>query len=185
MSKFPLSVDCSWASAFVCDSAQVSFDFSTKYLNDLCEVDEAMSLLEKDDQDRLDQEMKSAANAEVDRKSFLETFRGKCKEIIDKNGGGPKKKAKKNGVAVPQQKWTAEVPFEEAKALKPPDASLWRGFNRGEYWGHCKPYSRVVASWAKHGSECNALQHVLRSLWRQSLEKQGLDTGSCPVLGLF
>ena len=185
MSKFPLSVDCLWTSAFVCDSAKVSFDFSTKYLNELCEVDEAMTLLEKDDQDRMQQEMKSAANAEEERKSFVEIWRAKSTEIIEKSGGGPKKKAKKKGDKSEELKWTAEIPFEQAKALKPPDASLWRGFNRGEYWGHCKPYSRVVASWTKHGSERNALQHVLRSLWKQSLEKHGLDTGKCPVQGLF
>ena len=76
-----------------------------------------MSLLEKDDQDRLDQEMKSAANAQVDRKSFLETFRGKCKDIIDKNGGGPKRKASIGGIANPTAGLLPAGPSMAASAM--------------------------------------------------------------------
>ena len=70
-----------WCVLRLGSATKVGFDCHTKYLQDLCEVDDAMTLLDKDDQERFQQELKQAETAAGQRKEFEASFNSKHKDI--------------------------------------------------------------------------------------------------------
>lgn len=74
---------------------------------------------------------------------------------------------------------------QEVKAMLPPGASCWRSnLGSGQWWVHLPPHPRISKSWTIQG-HYEAAQFVLKGVWRQWLDDNGLTTADCPVAGLF
>ena len=95
-----------------------------------------------------------------------------------------KAKAKAGAGPPPRQPLPSTIPQSEARRFVPPGCYIWRGLDRSEWCGHCAPRKRVSASWHQYTEE-GALRLVVRMLWSQYLEKEGLGRDACPYTDLF
>ena len=168
----------------------VSFDQCLQFWESLQCVDEACAVLDKDDQQRMEAAINHDKEMAESRAAFKKEYLHRWNDVREAKAAAepaPKKKARKAPLPppAPARVWTFAMSLEEAKALKPVGSFVWRGFTRGEWWGHLKPYPRYCASFAAFGGEDMALKHVLQRLWRQRLELDGFPDDACPVAGLF
>eukprot|EP00969_Alexandrium_andersonii_P203749 9002740-Alexandrium_andersonii.AAC.1 len=147
---------------------------------EIAQLDAAIETFDHFDQDAVVGEKQRASRRVEDRQALASEYVAKKHALAQASSGS--KRAKKG-----PQKRTAlpsTIPQAEAKRYLPPDAHIWRGLVRGEWAGHLRPYPRCSARWADH-SEDGALKVVLRMLWRQHFELNGLSEADCPIEGLF
>jgi hypothetical protein len=145
----------------------------------LLEIDEAANLLEQNDVTVLRDEQKHVRLEAESRKDFASLFKEKRLSLA-KAKPKAKGKAKAKSVA---PKLDSKIEQPEARKLIPPGSSIWRGLTKGQWCGHLPPYVRVSRPWALN--ETASCMWVIRELWLQYLEANGLDQDSCTVEGLF
>ena len=131
------------------------------------DVDAAVEVMDPRDRDDLKREQKTTKSSQDERVLFAHEYKGLCKTL----------RAKRKGVKA--QKLPAAIPHEHCKKYLPPGCSAWRGLARGEWWGHCPGYKRVKADWSQHGEQA-AMMKVLKTMWQQHCEKNGLDASHIP-----
>ena len=155
-------------------------DSSSSFVESLLEVDEAVDLLEKGDVDLLRAEQKGACTRLEGREVFAKEYKEAKQAQRAQKASGSRRKAR-----VPAR---SDVPFtilhSEAKDFVPPKSSIWRGLTRNSWHGHREGRKRVSASWALWG-ESGAMRQVLKLLWGQHLEMEGMEVEDCPFTGLF
>lgn len=148
----------------------------------LLQVDEAVQVLDRHDQDKMEQRQKQCMSEVAARNSFTVAYAKKAVSLSAQRG----KKAR--GSASGEQR-TQVLPHhidqKTARGLIPPKTCIWRDTSRGGWCGHCPPNVRAGESFAKHGGSEAALLAVLGRLWLQALEIQGKDVSHCPIQGLF
>ena len=138
--------------------------------DEIYEVEEAMEVLDKFDIDKLKQEKKDAEQ----RAAAFEAFRAEYST----------KAAVVRAAAVPAAVDDKELPDfhilqSQAKEFVPVGSSIWRSA-QGGWNGHCPPFKRCSATFAKHGGSEGALTYVLKKLWFLHCTKTGDPMTSCP-----
>ena len=154
-------------------------DSSSSFVESLLEVDEAVDLLEKGDVDLLRAEQKGACTRLEGREVFAKEY---------KEAKQAQRAQKASGYRRSKKPARSDVPFtilhSEAREFLPPKSSIWRGLTRNSWHGHREGRKRVSASWALWG-ESGAMRQVLKLLWGQHLEMEGMEVEDCPFTGLF
>ena len=70
------------------------------------------------------------------------------------------------------------VPQATAKTFLPPGASIWKDRTRMAWNAHMPPRARISEPWG--ACEVVALSKILKRVWAQHLEIEGLDATHCP-----
>ena len=150
-----------------------------KFASTLLLCDEAMQVMDQQDHERFNTEMKHARNTIQEVNDLLLLYKEKRTSMKGKGKG-------KGGVKYPKKMGgnVHHITQAEGKAYIPDGASLWQGVTRGEWWGHFPPFSRVYSSVADHGPE-GAFYKVLQGLWKQYNFVWALPEASCPIAGVF
>ena len=168
-------------------------DLASHFAPALLDLDEALEVLEKDDQRKVTEEQKSTVTHQKERSDFAACFRKKREEIrVAVAGPKAKAKAKVKGKGKgkeppePPFRWDSDISHADAKRLIPPGSSIWRGLTRREWCGHHEVSGaiRVRAPWDGLGGQQAALKNVVGRLWRQHLEHWGLPETDAPA-GMF
>lgn len=144
---------------------------SEQYSPTLLQMDSAVEVLEVDDQRAVHEEQKSSLSQQRERQAFVLEYQSRRAQV----GTRTTSKAKK---------WPSAVTLKIAKSLAPPGCSLWHGYTRRQWCGHCPPAKRISASWDMPGGEQAAVRDVCQRLWRQHCELKALPLSVAPE-GLF
>lgn len=166
---------------------------SMHFGEELLEMDAAIEVIDCKDREEVQQERKSAGNKKPEFETLSKAFKEKRQEVqaAAKPAKRPTTTALKSdarGGASSSSSRPAVIPktITHAEAIQylPPGCAVWRSNTRNEWWGHCKPFKRVVVPWML-GEESSAMFLVLRKLWVQHLELTGQGPESCPYQGLL
>lgn len=164
------------------------------------ELDEGLSALDKDEEKDARRQQNTEKVEQRLREDFTERFRKTCVRVR------PKAKAKASGSArgsgsqasgrrrraspVGEERGYAAVPpgaitQQQAKALLPPGASVWKDNHTGNWQSHFPGYRRSSRSWNRYGHRESALE-VVRDAWRHYAIHNGWQVADCsPPQGLF
>lgn len=161
-----------------------------QFSEELLEMDAAIEIIDSRDRDEVQQERKAATNKKQDIDTFSKAFRAKREQVRTLcakkakpgnrgRGGGSSSSSASRPAVLPKT-----ITQAEAKQFLPAGCAVWRSNTRNEWWGHCKPFKRVVVPWVL-GEESSAMFIVLKRLWQQHLEKTGEGPEACPFEGLL
>jgi hypothetical protein len=161
---------------------------------ELATSEEAMEVLEQRDSKIVSKHLLEAEVQKQELQSFTEQYKVKHNKVCPPAVAVVKAKGRvKKGQAASSSTGarhynpiypTGTISLADAKAMCPPGAIVWSGKGIGNWQGHFPPFPRVSRSWAKY-SEPVALQLVLRDLWKNHLDVNGLGKSDCPIQGLF
>lgn len=171
---------CSVCSRRLCRMTQAA---SHDNVEDLLTMEEAAECLDKDDH-KMMQKMGATSKAKAaEAHEFRQQVIAKRRSLPSSGRASSSsgRGAAQPGFSVPQR---GDIPHEAASQMKPPGAFVWRSLTDGAWLGRLPPHGEVSRSWRRHGERDACLQ-VLRHLWQQYLDLQGLDHDSCPIQGLF
>ena len=147
----------------------------------IMEVEEAVECLHPDDHKEFKDVEEKAATNRSDRSTFRDEFRKQAGVVRAR--AKPKAKAKAKAKALPRKDFPTTLTQAEAKAYLPAGCSVWRAISHSAWAGHCPPHPRISSSWSL--GEFEAMREVIRRLWRQHLDKEGLDNSACPFNNLL
>ena len=159
---------------------------------ELDDCDEAMDVLDKDDQEDLRQAKKKAEQSRAERKQFRRACaarRAKIAAAAAKAKAKAKAAPKAGAKAAP--KALARVPLpagaathSEAKRMMPPNAYVWRSWRNNAWLVRYPPYGSHHRSWVTHGHS-EALRQALVAVWADYLSHNQLGLDACHVRGLL
>lgn len=160
----------------------------------LLEIEEAIEVCDHLDSRKVNQAKKEARSSLESRSIFKEAYVRRATQVHAtakaKASSGRRQSAATSRSTASSASSQRAFPAhhcsqQEAKALLPEGASIWRSLVRGEWCGHLPPHRRVTAPFARHVDSQGALAACLRQLWAQHLEKTGAPLTDCPISGLF
>ena len=164
----------------ICHQRIIGLQAETLMSTEIAQLDAAIETFEYHDREQVSQEQIRAERRVTERNELAAEYKAKLRSQREAlNGKGTKRKAELKYPPLP-----STIPQKTAKKFLPPGAYIWRALQRSEWAAHYKPYSRVSSKWRDHGEQ-GALKIVLRLVWKQYLEHQGLEQNECPVKGLF
>ena len=108
-----------------------------------------------------------------------------------KGSGKRKKKGKGNGDRsfgdpVYGESPTGSLTQAEAKRFIPLGASIWFGYTKSIWCGHCPLDSGISEPWTEFGDSHHAAAiAIIKELWSQYLELEGFEDSDCLVAGLL
>lgn len=147
-------------------------------------IDDAIQVLDRTDYQVIHDaqaKVKVEASARVDFVRAYRERRERVRDVLAK--AQPKEKAsrkRRRGSEPAAPAYPSTISQATAKAFVPPGAHIWRGVSRCDWNGHLEPFRRVRAAWSRHGEE-GAMVEVLKMLWQQHCEKEGLPyPDACP-----
>ena len=154
----------------------------------LLQVNEAVQVLDRDDDKKVEAEKTDVKQRAVARSSLASEYEKKTRIVkatlvaaaaaaaLAAGPAKPKAKAKGKGKCggPPAPKLPATIDHITIKPFTPPGCYVWRGLTRGEWCGHCLPLPRVRCPWSVSGEYAAALS-VLRTLWQQYCMLNGLS----------
>jgi len=146
-------------------------DDSQSFVDALLEIDEAAEVMDKQDLEHLTTEQKAAQASKAQAQDFSSDFVNSRQRLA----------AAQPRVMAPRQTPLPErIEQHEARIYVPPGASIWRGITGRETWnGHMPPRKRIFMSLAEMGDR-GAMLDVLKRLWKQYMELNGLTPECCP-----
>lgn len=152
-------------------------------------VDEGIQMMSKDEEQEFKKEKKLQAARSETVTAFAKEWKGKVTELRTQKAKTPAAKATARKKCLKEYKGPSSIPTggieqDIARQLTPPGTSIWRNNASMGWCGHCKPFRRVSKPASTHGHR-GACLWVLRTVWAQWLELQGLGETSCPIRGLF
>ena len=160
-----------------------ALDQASSLLDALLDTEETCDLFERDDVNALRGEKKGAAR----QQDSLHTFAKEYKEAKQKQQSKTKGRQHNQKGKVSQSFPTA-LPFSilqgEANRYIPPTSSIWRGLTRNSWHGHYPGRKRISSQWIVHG-ESGAMRDIIRWLWVQHCEKEGLELEEVPIRNLW
>lgn len=163
------------------------------------EMDDGLDLIDKAEADTMKQEQKKLKSRAEGANSYREAFKQKARQVRatrqaaeatqppnKRRRGAPKAGAQPalgnmRRPRIPD----GEITQPEAKALLPPDCSIWRQCTVGGWCVDLEGHGRQSALWSKFGGEHASMLHILRNVWRLRLQDWGMDESECPVQHLF
>lgn len=156
----------------------------------MVECDEAMKVMDAEERDDLIKAKRAQHSALQDYATFKQALVEK-REALKASGKwsatrGAAGKAKNTSAYFPKY---PPVPAgmltqPQARALLPPDSSIWRCLNRGEWAVHPQGFSRRSFAWHVYGENLAAIEAV-RYCWRCYLDREGMPIDECLVKNLF
>jgi hypothetical protein len=158
-----------------------NLDNETVFSEALLDIDEAMEVVDRVDQEAFVARQKTAAELLHEKESFAKEY-GEAKFKVTKRTGGKNAFDKMVKRALPLKFAQSEV-----KSFLPPSSHCWKGNTRGEWWCHVQPYSRrIVVRLSSFGNdETKCIAAMLQRAWVLYLEKEGRPRSDCPIEGLF
>jgi hypothetical protein len=157
-----------------------TLDEGSYWCQELLGIDDAVDVVERSDAKLIAQEQDGAANQAASTAQFRKDFRKRAWDARALAEPAPKGKGRGKARLDTREKFPVAVPQQEASRYKPPGCSIWRGWTREEWCGHCPPRKRLVSKDEDYESEYAAMRDVLRRLWIQHLDVKGLPSSSCP-----
>jgi hypothetical protein len=159
----------------------LSFGSSFKVLLD---VEEATSVLDREEQQELMQQQNTAINNLNEKSVFLKAYRKAKHERSE--ASAKVAKALKDSLSGLATALPLLISHANVKKLIPPGAVIWRGNLRGEWWARFKPYTSFHEKLTNHENETEAAKEVIKKLWEQWAEREGVVAkDTCPIVGLF
>lgn len=157
-----------------------------RFSSELLQVDEAIEVLERRDQEVLMKEQKTASERCEEVKRYRAEYARKRQAVhaAAVPAAKAKAKAKAKCKAVAKPKLPCSVPHHELKQYIPEGTSVWRDLTRGAFCAECPPYRRFSKSWHLYGQE-GAMREVVKDLWRLRLQHEGKSLSECPIADLF
>lgn len=152
------------------------------WTSEILEIDEALQCVDRQDQELIVQEKKTAVQRAQETVGILQDYKQRRQDIFAKM---TQREKRKRGPHVTPRSMPFTLTQAEAKQYLPPDASVWRGLTRQSWHGHCAGYRRCQAKWLDHGGEQEALRALMRTLWTQHLDKTGQQYSACPIRDLL
>ena len=147
-------------------------------------MEEAVSVLDREEQQQLQQQQESALSNLEEKNSFVASYVQARREQRER--GSKHSKAVQNSLKQYPTALPLALNQSNVKRLLPSGAVCWRGNVRGEWWGHLRPHTSFHRKLADSASEHECVKEVLQELWTQWCQKEGLDAKSaCPIVGLF
>ena len=161
----------------------------------LLEVDEAVAVLDKDDQqelrDKQDDSKKKLQGMQqfvVDYTAARKAWRATVPEMEEPR---PTRRKTKTSAEVPMKTVIPFVthpelgiPQKDMKAMLPPGAHVWRDNIRGAWAIHLPPWRRLSIPFWLYG-EMEAGLEALREAWRLWCRDNDKETSACNIVGLF
>ena len=149
------------------------------YAATLAEMDEGMQVLDQRDHDEVKSEKKDHVNKTTAREAFAKTYFAK-KEASRKAALKGQKRQKK-GAAAATTTLPSTIAQSCARQYIPAGTSIWRSTTRGAWCGHCPPRKRISEPWSRfEDGDQGALQAILRRMWRQHAELEGIREADLP-----
>lgn len=154
--------------------------------DDLLELDDAAQFLDKDDCKELQREGEKAKSQAAVMQEYRAAVLAKRGRISGVGGGGGVGRHRSSRPSGPRRRIPQEgvIPHESAKSLSPPGSYIWRALTEGAWCGRLPPNGERSRSWRRHGEREACLQ-ILRILWAQWADSEGLPLSAVPVDGLF
>lgn len=159
-------------------------DLQREYSPALLDIEEAVQTFDLHDHQVVSAEQQKARTLEKSQESFVRDFEERRQRVAATQNPGAGKRGKKVATAPARKALPSTIPQSQAKKWVPEGTHIWRGLTRSEWCGHCEPYKRIQASWHLHGEE-GAMRIIIRRLWEQNLEADGLGPEACPFDGIF
>lgn len=172
-------------------------------LTQILEIEEAVQVLDKDEQMDVKREQERVKSAGLQKKDYTQKFQAKRREVqaskaaaseAAAGAGKSRGKGKSKAAAKPKAKSEprpvlrlpeGDLQQVQLRPLCPQGGYIWRGNSQGSWQAHFAPYSRFAASWHLYGHRFAAIL-ALRYLWTCFLEYHGKRCPEdCPVQGLF
>ena len=166
-----------------CHHRVICLTAATTCSHELAQCEAALQTFEQFDHDQVISDQQSSLSKRAERERFGKEFVER-KAALRGGGAGGKSGACKAPKFKKYPGIPSTIPQAEAKRWLPPGCSIWRGVSKCNWNGHYAPYPRCSALWADHGEQ-GALLQVLRLLWSDYLEHNGMHVGDCPIAGLF
>ena len=152
----------------------------------LLDMDDCTDILDRTDVEELKKQQDVEKRNGSSGNTFQLSYTAKARLVFPGPKAKPKAKATAKAKAAPlPPTFTFLTTQQEAKALLPPGASVWRARVKGGWMGHLPPDPRISSMFEDFESQGHALKDILQRLWLQYLTFRGHDTTQCPVVGLF
>merc|ERR1719198_1135806 len=160
-------------------------------VEELLRVDDAVEVMDKEDQKNASGLKATAQEIERVRREFSDCVRSRRQAIAaqaSQQAASSSSSRARRGTAAPRplRPYTAVPPGDltqpQLAARCPPKGHVWKGRRGGTWQGHLPPHSRVSYSWSAYGGREAGLL-VLKDLWGAYMEDTGLQ--ECPVAGLL
>lgn len=168
--------------------AKMSHSASNSMSDVILELDEGQSFLDTDEKRELLSAKKRVGEATKDVSAFKDEYsvRRKACPAPARKGCASRRGP---GVGTPRVSRYPPVPRgmmtqQQAKALLPPGATIWRGLSNGTWNSHLAPFPRKGFQWCVYGENESCLM-CIRHVWELYLEGEGKHVSDCPVQGLF
>lgn len=163
-------------------------DLGGQWCDELMEVEEAASLLDRHDSAVMTQQKARATQGKEESKAFRQAYVAR-RQASSGSGASKGRKhatmsAKSLGLRAGRIPPIGTIPHSQAKQWAPPKSSVWRGVQSGSWQGHMEPFGRISRSWNRYGEE-EALRLVLVHLWQNFCDLQGVRYEDCPLQGLL
>jgi len=154
---------------------QMDTDF--QYAEQLFNIDEAKQLLEKTDQDKVDEEQKRMHAEECTRSAFVEEYTKWKQKLRAKAAEAASSSTSKHGATAHKLTLVpSEFPQASVKKYIPPGSSIWVQNKKRSWAGHMKPRRRVSAKWSHFDTgESGACLDIITRLWQQWSELEAVD----------
>lgn len=169
------------------------------------EFEETEALLDKSDHQLYKQEKKKVQERQEELGGFIVSYtkkrvqvrEAKAKALAAASGKGRGRQGKAKAKSLGGHPWGERryvglivgetITQSEAKAMLPPEASIWESRRRavGGWHGHYPVCPRISCAGTTAGSHRDAALTVIRQLWRQYLAHHGLPESACPIAGLL
>ena len=147
-------------------------------------MEAATSVLDREEQQQLQQQQKTALDNLEEKNTFVAAYMASKHERAA--SGSKHSKAVHSALKQYPKVLPLVLTHAGVKKLVPQGAVCWRGNLRGEWWGHLRPYTSFHKKVADYTNETDCMKAMLKTLWMQWGEKEGLDAKStCPMVGLF
>lgn len=164
-------------------SRMVELRRQTNYTNDLLQLDEAVQVMDRNDVKQFKEETENGIAAQKEFNNFRNDYKlGKqrIREREKKSSGSRRPRV----VARRSLPDLSTIDHKDVKRWIPPNSYALKNNTTGEWIARLKGGASVSRSWGRYG-EAEALRLVLRHIWAQHCDQEGLDYGDCPVGGLF
>lgn len=159
-------------------------DTDLQHAATLAEVDEGIEVLEERDHKEVKNVLREHENETTERMNFSRAYQAKRVSIrtaaASTQRSGKQRKGQQSNSELSRRPLPNTISQQEAKSFIPPGSSVWRSNTRYSWNAHVPPRARISEAWAKHGGDQQALKCLLRRMWRQHCELQGLPESQCP-----
>lgn len=167
-------------------------------LQDILQLDEAIRMLDRDEEKQVRKEQERARDAVKSNTDYVRKFQGRKRAVVaakevaaakaaPSGKGRQRTKAKASASSAPRPVRIPPGDLQQVQLAQfcPPGGHIWKGRVAGSWQGHFPPYPRYGASWHLYGHRYAAVL-ALRYLWQSYLEYNcKVCPQGCPIEHIF